>query len=172
VAKNQQNRVCHHRLESWPVGMMLKSFFWGQKGPFKPLFNLSILNNHCEFDSPAGPTQCFIRGDASCHQKRVVEFGEWLCQNVIKDNRQEKAFDALDWLAAMASHIPDRREQMVRYYGFYSNASRRHRQKENTDGLIPCVIEPDEKARPNRNWERLIQKIGACPGPDPGRLIP
>jgi hypothetical protein len=32
-----------------------------------------------------------------------------------KDNRQEKIFDALDWLAAMASHIPDQREQMVRY---------------------------------------------------------
>jgi hypothetical protein len=27
------------------------------------------------------------------------------------------------------------------------------------DGLIPCVVEPDEKARPNRNWARLIQKI-------------
>jgi hypothetical protein len=44
--------------------------------------------------------------------------------NFIKDNRQEKAFDALDWLAAMISHIPDQREQMVRYYGFYSNVSR------------------------------------------------
>ena len=51
---------------------------------------------------------------------------------------------------------------------FYSNVSRGLRQKENTDGLIPCVIEPveslkverpDEKARPNRNWARLIQKI-------------
>ena len=54
-----------------------------------------------------------------------------------KDNRQEKAFDALDWLAAMCSHIPDQREQMVRYYGFYSNVSRGLRQKENMDGLIP-----------------------------------
>ena len=88
-----------------------------------------------------------------------------------KDNRQEKAFDALDWLAAMTSHIPDQREQMVRYYGFYSNVSRGLRQKENVDGLIPSVIEPDENAKPNRNWARLIQKIGACPGHDPGRSI-
>lgn len=29
----------------------------------------------------------------------------------------------------------------------------------NTDDLIPCVIESDEKAKPNRNWARLIQKI-------------
>ena len=43
-----------------------------------------------------------------------------------KDNRQEKAFDALDWLAAMpacashadrTSHIPNQGEQTVRYYG-------------------------------------------------------
>jgi len=48
---------------------------------------------------------------------------------------------------------------MVRYYGFYSNASRGIRQKENMDGLIPCVIDPDENKKPNRNWARLIQKI-------------
>jgi len=76
-----------------------------------------------------------------------------------KDNRQEKSFDALDWLAAMTSHIPDQREQMVRYYGFYSNASRGLRQKENQDALIPCIIEPAENAKPNRNCARLIQKI-------------
>jgi len=59
----------------------------------------------------------------------------------------------------MCSHIPDQREQMVRYYGFYSNVSRGLRQKENQDTLIPCVIKPDENAKPNRNWARLIQKI-------------
>ncbi len=48
---------------------------------------------------------------------------------------------------------------MVRYYGFYSNVSRGLRQKENEDALIPCVLEPDENAKPNRNWARLIQKI-------------
>ena len=26
----------------------------------------------------------------------------------------------MEWLAAMCSHIPNRGEQMVRYYGFYS----------------------------------------------------
>jgi hypothetical protein len=48
---------------------------------------------------------------------------------------------------------------MVRYYGFYSNVSRGIRQKENVDTLIPCVLEPEVNAKPNRNWARLIQKI-------------
>jgi len=30
----------------------------------------------------------------------------------------DKVFDALEWLAAMCSHIPNRGEQMVRYYGY------------------------------------------------------
>jgi len=41
-----------------------------------------------------------------------------------KDGEEEKIFDALEWLAAMCSHVPDRGEQMVRYYGYYSNVSR------------------------------------------------
>ncbi len=90
-----------------------------------------------------------------------------------KDNRQEKTFQALDWLAAMCSHIPDPREQMVRYYGFHSNASRWQRQKENIDGLIPCVVEPDEKDRPKR---RGLSKLEGFNPPFPhfgsmGRLI-
>ena len=51
-----------------------------------------------------------------------------LCKS--KDGRQQKAFDALEWLAAMSSHIPDTGEQMVRYYGYYSNVCRGRRQKE------------------------------------------
>jgi hypothetical protein len=35
-----------------------------------------------------------------------------------KDGTDEKVFDALEWLAAMCSHIPDRGEQMVRYQRF------------------------------------------------------
>jgi len=59
----------------------------------------------------------------------------------------------------MTSYIPDHREPMIRYYGFYNNVSRGLRQKKNQDILIPCVLEPEENARPNRNWARLIQKI-------------
>lgn len=34
-----------------------------------------------------------------------------------KDGKEEKVFDALEWLAAMCSHVPNKGEQMVRYYG-------------------------------------------------------
>ena len=66
----------------------------------------------------------------------------------------------MEWLAAMCSHIPNRGEQMVRYYGYYSNVSRGKRQKEGRAEAIPCILESqgDEKTF-RRNWARLIQKI-------------
>jgi hypothetical protein len=57
-----------------------------------------------------------------------------------KDGKMEKIFDALDWLAAMTSHVPNKGEQMVRYYGHYSNASCGLRQKKNLDDLIPSIL--------------------------------
>lgn len=35
-----------------------------------------------------------------------------------KDGNDRKVFDAKEWLAAMCSHVPNRGEQMVRYYGW------------------------------------------------------
>jgi hypothetical protein len=77
-----------------------------------------------------------------------------------KDGAAREVFDALEWLAAMCSHVPDKGEQMVRYYGYYSNVSRGKRNKQNQDGLIPCILEADvSKKRCQKNWARLIRKI-------------
>jgi hypothetical protein len=87
-----------------------------------------------------------------------------------KDNKKETTFDAMEWLAAMCCHVPNKGEQMVRYYGHYSNLSRGKRKKNDQEGLIPAILEPDPSSKEFRkNWARLIQKIGACPGPDPGK---
>jgi hypothetical protein len=77
-----------------------------------------------------------------------------------KDGKEEKAFDALEWLAAMCSHVPNKGEQMVRCYGYYSNVSRGKRKMLDQDALIPSILEPDELSKDSgRNWARLIQKI-------------
>ena len=76
-----------------------------------------------------------------------------------KDRTGEKVFNALEWLAAMCSHIPDRGEQMVRYYGYYSNVSRGKRKETEDDG-VSCILEADKSSKEYRkNWARLIQKI-------------
>jgi len=77
-----------------------------------------------------------------------------------KDGRTSKVFPAREWLANLCSHIPNRGEQMVRYYGHYSNVSRGKRQMEGNDDTVPSIIESqgDEKTF-RRNWAREIQKI-------------
>ena len=77
-----------------------------------------------------------------------------------KDGKEEKIFDALEWLAAMCSHVPNKGEQMVRYYGFYSNVSRGKRKRKHQDDLISSILEPEGSSSEYRkNWARLIQKI-------------
>jgi len=77
-----------------------------------------------------------------------------------KNGETARNFPALEWLAAMCSHIPNRGEQMVRYYGYYSNVSRGKRQKKGIGDAVPCILESqsDEKAF-RRNWARLLQQI-------------
>jgi ribosomal protein S27E len=76
------------------------------------------------------------------------------------DGKSNKVFDAIEWLAAMCSHIPNKGEQMVRYYGYYSNVSRGKRQEHAEDDDIPCILESEEDAKAHRkSWSRLIQKI-------------
>ena len=46
-----------------------------------------------------------------------------------KTSHTQKVFSALEWLASLVSHIPNKGEQLVRYYGTYSNKSRGLRKK-------------------------------------------
>lgn len=81
-----------------------------------------------------------------------------------KDGHTTKSFSALDWLAMIISHIPRHGEQMVRYYGYYSNAARGKRRKLGMDDNDTPQIVEQEADTPYRkkcraNWARLIQKV-------------
>jgi len=77
-----------------------------------------------------------------------------------KDGKTSKTLDALDWLAQLVTHIPNKSEQMVCYYGFYSNKSRGLRKKAGTDDEVPSLIESDASPGDfSKNWARLIKKI-------------
>ena len=74
-----------------------------------------------------------------------------------KDGTSTKTFDALDWLAQLVTHIPNKGEQMVRYYAYYSNKSRGLRKKAGTDDQVPALIDSDISPQAFRkNWFRLI----------------
>ena len=85
-----------------------------------------------------------------------------------KDGKDEKVFDALEWLAAMTSHLPNKGEQMVRYYGHYGNASRGLQQKKNlVDGR---TYEEGTSLSPGRSF--LTDYPHYCMiNPSPSRLL-
>jgi len=77
-----------------------------------------------------------------------------------KDGNDRKVFAAGEWLAAMCSHVPNWGEQMVRYYGWYSNVLRGKRLKKAEDDGVPCLIESDRApAACRKRWAKLIKKI-------------
>ena len=57
-----------------------------------------------------------------------------------KKYSNNKIFDALEWIATMASHVSSKGELMVRYYGYYSNVFRGKRKKGDNDELIPSIL--------------------------------
>jgi hypothetical protein len=95
----------------------------------------------------------YIPGDESANGVAKVIYES-------KDGKTSKTFNALDWLAQLTVHIPNRGEQMVRYYGFYSNKSRGLRKKTGVDVQFPALVDSDISPQAFRkNWARLIQKI-------------
>jgi len=48
----------------------------------------------------------------------------------------------LDWIATLTAHIPNKGEQIIRYYGAYSNVSRGKRKKEKVEKEPAEVREP------------------------------
>ena len=77
-----------------------------------------------------------------------------------KNSSIRESFTGLDWLARLVTHIPNKGEQLVRYYGYYSNKSRGLRKKTDIDIKTPAPVDSDiTKKELRRNWARLIQKV-------------
>jgi len=100
-------------------------------------------------------------------QERMTYFPSGQAKNAVskviyrsKNGKTSKTFTALDWLAQLTTHIPERREQTVRYYGYYSNKCRGMRKKADKDNIAPAVCNSEVSGKEFRkNWARLIQKI-------------
>ena len=79
-------------------------------------------------------------------------------------------FSPLDTLAALTAFIPEKRQQVVRYCGYYSNKARGQRrlQQQSAAAITPVAVsgpgpEPvDFRRHAKRAWARLIRKVWAA----------
>jgi hypothetical protein len=87
-----------------------------------------------------------------------------------------QTFSARDWLARLSAHIPDKWEQMVHYYGWYSNRVRGERKKAQQSATASVPVPPPQTvseadsdfkketgspaaSAARRHWARLINRI-------------
>ena len=67
--------------------------------------------------------------------------------------------DYLEFIARVTSHIPDKDQVMVRYYGLYSNAHRGKIRKAGSALSHPPIIEEEPDYVPYKGWAEMIRRI-------------
>jgi len=74
-----------------------------------------------------------------------------------------KIYEPLDFIAALTSHIPKKRQKYINYYGEYSSRTRGYRKKQSgenqeVDGETTPVATSDQRNY-KRTWAMLIAKV-------------
>ena len=75
-------------------------------------------------------------------------------------------FSALEFLARVTPHIPNKWESTTRYYGAYSSRTRSVQKKKLADNpnsisstTIPCSLEPQSIRKASKSWASLIKRV-------------
>jgi len=75
------------------------------------------------------------------------------------DDAELETMDYLEFIARVTSHIPDKGQVMVRYYGLYANA---HRGKVRKASLAPSplrIVEEEPRRLHAKGWAEMIRKV-------------
>jgi len=73
--------------------------------------------------------------------------------------QDEERMDYLEFIARVTSHIPDKGQVMVRYFGLYANAHRGKVRKSEKEAHKLVIIEQECPRIPRRGWAEMISKV-------------
>jgi len=76
-----------------------------------------------------------------------------------KEDKEEEQMDYLEFVARVVSHIPDKGQVTVRYFGLYANAHRGKVLKSEESEHKPLIIEEECPRIPRRGWAEMIRKV-------------
>jgi len=82
-----------------------------------------------------------------------------VCYRYGKEGEEEERMDYLEFIAQVTSHIPDKGQVTVRYYGLCANA---HRGKVRKSAAVPLalrMVEDEPKPFPSKGCAEMIRKI-------------
>jgi hypothetical protein len=66
--------------------------------------------------------------------------------------------DYLEFIARVISHIPEKGQVMVRYYGPYANAHRGKVRKADRIPALQGMIEEEPRPVPSKGWAEMIRR--------------
>jgi len=76
-----------------------------------------------------------------------------------KEAEELERMDYLEFIARVTSHIPDKGQVMVRYFGLYANAHRGKLHKRELGQHKLLIIEEEGGKIPQRGWAEMIRKV-------------
>ncbi len=82
-----------------------------------------------------------------------------VCYQYGKDSSELERMDYLEFIARVTSHIPDKGQVMIRYYGLYANAHRGKMSRAGVSPSHPPIIKEEERFMPSKGWAEMIRKV-------------
>jgi hypothetical protein len=73
--------------------------------------------------------------------------------------QETEVMDYLEFIARVTSHIPDKGQVMVRYYGLYANAHRGKVKKASLSPSVFRIVEEELRRLPSKGWAAMIRKV-------------
>jgi hypothetical protein len=67
--------------------------------------------------------------------------------------------DYLEFIARVTSHIPEKGQVTVRYFGLYANAHRGKVRKASLGPFPPLMVEDELRRLPSKGWAEMIRKV-------------
>ena len=65
----------------------------------------------------------------------------------------------LEFIARVTSHISDKGQVTIRYFGLYANAHRGKVKKESLAGFPLRMVEEELRPLPSKGWAEMIRKV-------------
>jgi hypothetical protein len=82
-----------------------------------------------------------------------------VCYRYAKEPGEVERMDYLEFIARVTSHIPDKGQVTVRYYGLYANAHRGKVKKASLEAFPLRTVEEELRPIPSQGWAEMIRKI-------------
>jgi len=76
-----------------------------------------------------------------------------------KHSGETEYMNYLEFIARVTSHIPEKGQVMIRYYGIYANAHRGKKKKARVEPSCPLIIEDEASFMPSSGWADMIRKV-------------